>query len=57
MRWIVAVPTPAAFDKSSCRHPNRARAARICEGSSIRKIFSDSTSLDKEADLIDYQST
>jgi hypothetical protein len=22
VRWIVAVPTPAAFDKSSCRQPN-----------------------------------
>jgi hypothetical protein len=30
----VAVPPPEAFDKSSCRHPNRARAARICADSS-----------------------
>jgi hypothetical protein len=30
---------PAAFDKSSYRQPNRARAARIWEGSSIRKII------------------
>src|SRR5208282_5083591 len=39
MRWTVAVPTPEAFDKSSCRQPKRGRAARICADSSIRRSF------------------
>src|SRR5208282_3884776 len=56
MRWTVAVPTPEAFDKSSCRQPKRARAARICADSSIRKSFSDSAPLDKPQRLIDNRS-
>jgi len=38
MRLIVAVPTPDAFDKSSWRHPRRARAARIWAGSIIETL-------------------